>query len=101
MSYEGFSQYLCKEGHYWTADAYEGYFDDDYSPTCPKCGLKAVWENGVDITNGSFDKDEDGKEVRIDGYVELEEKTRKECDKCHSLLELTFEIPKGKGRKVK
>jgi len=65
MSYEGYTQYLCAKGHYFTKNAY------DYSDVvCDICSNGAVWWNQVDETNGSWD--EDGN--RIDGYVELKEK---------------------------
>lgn len=67
MSYEGYVQYLCKHGHYWTLDAYWDYFDDSRQPQCPFCGEEHVWRNPVDETNGSYYEGE-----RIDGYVELE-----------------------------
>lgn len=94
MSYEGFSQFLCKEGHYWSEDCY----DADVRTTKCQFGHKAIWENMVDITNGSYETNpETGKEERIDGYVELEPKLTNKCDKCKSVLEQTFKIPR-KGR---
>lgn len=46
MSYEGYVQCLCKNGHYW---------DDpgEYSETseCPICKSTAKWWNSVDETN--------------------------------------------------
>lgn len=85
MSYEGYSQFLCKNGHLWTADCWKA----ETEMKCPVCGKQKVWENMVDTTNGSF---EDGE--RIDGYIELEVKSRKTCSKCHSILETRYKIPK-------
>lgn len=45
MSFEGYFECLCPEGHYWTADCYT---DDQ---TC-RCGLEASETNLVDQTNG-------------------------------------------------
>lgn len=89
MSYEGYVQFICPQGHYWTEDCYQDRGE------CPKCGYAAIWENSVDITNGSFEGDE-----RIDGYVELKIKKQDKCDKCNSILEETYHIPKNKGRKL-
>lgn len=50
MSYEGYVQCLCKNGHLYTVDAWE---EDD---VCPSCKAPRAWSNGVDQTNG----DEDG-----------------------------------------
>lgn len=93
MSYEGYTQFLCKKGHYWSVDCM-----GDEPDECPKCFGKVVWSNMVNVTNGSYDTNpETGKEERIDGYVELEPKKTKTCDKCQSVLEETFKIPR-KGR---
>ncbi len=102
MSYEGYEQKLCKNGHYWTVDAFENYcgFDNDGFSNCPCCKEKEVWSNSVDTTNGSFEWI-DGKEVRIDGYIELEEATPapvctcKECGNVHALGPPTYKIPKN------
>lgn len=64
---------------------------------CPKCGYPAVWENRVDITNGSYDDDEE----RIDGFIELEVKSERsgvcsECGRKH-ICEVTYRVPNQKG----
>lgn len=46
MSYEGYEQCICKNGHYFERDAYQ-----DDRP-CPDCDEEAAWFNGVDQTNG-------------------------------------------------
>ena len=100
MSYEGYSQFLCAKGHYWTVDCYAVDFCDDNK--CPECGSKAVWENMVNTTNGSYEGNE-----RIDGYVELEvleEAKTCKCDKCgneHVVEPVRYKVPKGKGRKIR
>ncbi len=87
MSFEYF-QKLCPKGHYWETDVYEN------ETNCPVCNAKYVWSNLVDITNGSFDKDDNGKLIRIDGYIELKEKYTVVCDKCNSIVERVYKIPK-------
>jgi predicted RNA-binding Zn-ribbon protein involved in translation (DUF1610 family) len=49
MSYEGYSQCICRCGDYYEVDA----TDNDY--TCPKCGQMYVWCNRVDETNYNDD----------------------------------------------
>jgi len=95
MSYEGYSQLLCKNGHYWKKDCYElDYMDKKDYPRCPVCGEKHVWENMVDVTNGSFD--DDG--TRIDGYIELKRRSETSgiCSACGEIhvCETTYFIPK-------
>lgn len=46
MSYEGYYQVICKNGHYFQRDAY----DEDYAGKCP-CGADQAWLNSVDDTN--------------------------------------------------
>lgn len=46
MSYEGYIQYWCAEGHYWESDCYVA--DDN----CPHCRKLSVFDNSVDETNG-------------------------------------------------
>jgi hypothetical protein len=91
MSYEGYSQFLCKKGHAWAEDC---NFSSEFSK-CPICGEKHVWENMVDETNGTYD--DEGK--RIDGYVDLKEKERKTCKHCKTTLEVIYKIPKTKRKK--
>ena len=97
MSYEGFSQYLCIKGHHWTEDCMSTGFELKDNK-CPYCGESAVWENMVNVTNGSYD--DDGK--RIDGYIELEIATQECCHECKHIIETTYKIPqsiKYKGKK--
>lgn len=93
MSYEGYSRFICKNGHLWNIDAHLLMYDED-KQLCPKCGEPEVWENSVDLTNGSFDDEEN----RIDGFIEL--KVKKEisgiCSECGEkhICERLYEIPK-------
>ena len=97
MSYEGHSQFLCKNGHYWEVNCYELpnlMYEKDVKQKCPKCNKSAVWENMVNVTNGSFD--DDG--TRIDNYVELKQKSElsgvcSACGKKH-VCETTYYKPK-------
>lgn len=44
MSYEGYEQHICENGHRF--DIY-----NDESPKCYHCGAASVWYNSVDDTN--------------------------------------------------
>ena len=46
MSYEGYEQHICENGHYYNSDCY------DHDAICPICGGKSAWYNSVDQTNG-------------------------------------------------
>jgi hypothetical protein len=91
MSYEGYDQVLCENGHYHTYDCWEFWNDERWS--CSTCGAKAAWSNMVDVTNGSYEYDEWGEELRIDGYVELHILEECRCEHCGSILERRFKIP--------
>lgn len=56
MSYEGYVEYLCEKGHYFSFDCY----DDPDKPACPRCGGPPVWKHSVDQTNGEV-LDDSGK----------------------------------------
>lgn len=81
MSYEGYSQFLCKEGHYWTEDSHLTMYSELEENKCPICNESAIYENMVDVTNGSFD--DAGN--RIDNYKELKlvEKHSSVCSHCN------------------
>lgn len=63
---------------------------------CPICKEEYVWENMVNITNGSWD--DSGK--RIDGYKKLKVKKKISgvCSCCGAehICEITYHIPKKK-----
>ena len=101
MSYEGYSQFLCEKGHYWTKDCNELpnlMYEEDVKQKCPICGEEEVWENMVNITNGSFD--DDG--TRIDGFIELKQKSELSgvCSACGEkhICEVTYFKP-GENKK--
>ena len=99
MSYEGFEQFLCKNGHYYTVDAY-----GDKPKECYTCGAKFVWWNAVDQTNGSYEYDECGNEVQIDGYIELLLEKEQEycvcsCGYKHLKSAPVYKIPEVGGHK--
>ncbi len=47
MSYEGYVQYICESGHYYTGPALYG---EPNESVC-QCGKTAAWSNDVDDTN--------------------------------------------------
>ena len=54
MSYEGYMQRLCKNGHSWDTDALAEMYreDGEENPNfCSVCNYPAIWENRVDQTN--------------------------------------------------
>ena len=89
MSFEGYYQQICVNGHFTTRQL------DDLEDDCIYCYEEMVWENLVDLTNGS--KDENGN--RIDGYIDLEESTPAVWCECicgnrHTHTHKTYKVPK-------
>lgn len=85
MSFEGYFQQICKNGHYHVYDAY-----DNEEEKCPDCGSEWAWSNMVDTTNGTHN--EFGG--RIDNYKEpilIKEAVYKKCDHCGSHIKLLEE----------
>lgn len=101
MGYSGFSQFWCKNGHYWTKDCYElpnMLYEEPKKQKCPICGELEAFENMVNVTNGSFD--DDG--TRIDGFIEpeLEKEEKITCPNCkreHICECSIYKIPKEKN----
>jgi len=95
MSYEGYSQFWCKKGHYWTKDCNELTFKEE-KEKCPICNKEEVFKNNVNITNGSFDEDDN----RIDGFIEPELKSKRlmkcDCGRTRVCECSTYKIPKEK-----
>jgi hypothetical protein len=109
MSFEGYYQLLCKNGHSYTEDArdHSSQFPGDDRPKwfCIECYTALAWENLVDVTNGSYYTDEaTGITERIDGFVELEvnapakECRCSSCGNVHRTSSTTYKIPQGVGR---
>lgn len=101
MSYEGYVQYWCENGHYHTVDAYDDY-SDGYEFKCPECFGKQAFRNSVDLTNGSYYEDPGGAFERIDGYIEpvvVEKAPMCTCNSCghtHATGPVVYVIPESK-----
>ena len=59
MSYEGFEEYLCEDGHYTTQDAMAWMHGCGGSEICSVCQKRIAWSHAVDETNG-YDEDHPG-----------------------------------------
>lgn len=56
MSYEGYEEFICENGHHWTVDASELLHGTNKQRksafVCPHCKKKAQYHCRVDETNG-------------------------------------------------
>ena len=89
MSFEGYYQVLCENGHLHFVDVYD--FPDTW--IC-SCGKKAAWKNMVDQTNNE-DEGAINLEVEQEAVICI-------CEKCkveHIAKEVRYKIPeKDVGR---
>lgn len=52
MSYEGYEQHICKNGHRFDISSQFDYWESPSVPSCYHCYKNSVWCNSVDDTNG-------------------------------------------------
>lgn len=74
MSYEGYKDCICANGHLTSQDAYEDH-------PCVVCEAPIVWVNEIDQTNGEdvgYISSEDMRSFCI------ERETTSKCPTCHS-----------------
>jgi len=87
MSFEGYTQRICKNGHYYEADVYQT------EQSCPHCKAEAAWENLVDQTNcedaGLISRDQIIAMLLDKGPVLC----RCECGHSHTKEQAVFKIP--------
>ena len=96
MSYEGFEQWLCEDGHYFV---YHVYFTPDPDKwRCNICGKPLAWSNIVDQTNNGYASDGSYDDI---GYVKMtalpHDGTTRVCPVCDGTgqapTEPRYEIP--------
>lgn len=88
MSFEGYIQRLCKNGHLEEIDVYDFASKDE---NCDECGEDWVWQNTVDQTNGG---DVGWVELEID-KPEMYETICEHCGSQRRVAEETYKIPLG------
>ena len=102
MSFEGYYQKLCANGHLTCVDVYQDEYmsypcmcKEDDECTCrseePKChcGAEYVHSNMVDQTNGI-----DEETGECPGYIRFEKIDEKICECCGTVLEQKYRLPK-------
>ncbi len=96
MSYEGYEQLLCKNGHYSQCDAHEttdwsenGPFHNLELVRCNECGEAIIWSNSVDETNG------DGEGIVNLGRFRIKEAKIETCNlgHYHQVAPAIYRIP--------
>lgn len=93
MSYEGFVQCLCPDGHYYEREALA-------NSTICGCSQEAVWTNEVDCTNGCGDR---GDGYCVCGFIPRQSfpvrEPAKNCPTCgHPTIQKTY-LPPPEGTK--
>ena len=95
MSYEGYEQFLCKNGHEIHRDAYA------FKPeACPYCGEPFVWVFGVNQTNGVNYKTREGLPHKLSILEPAKICKCKECGNSHQVAPPRYKIPTKVGHKL-
>ncbi len=87
MSFEGYRQLLCKNGHLNTQDVYYG------GNTCYVCGEKFVWRKTVDQTNGTDENDPNTYPAELEIEKDSVSETCSHCGHTKVIEERTYKIP--------
>lgn len=98
MSYEGYDQYLCANGHLRTFDAFELMEYDENGPFTnePKkcsCGAPFVFHHGVNETNGQIEGCPETFSYPFEVATPDEYSTCECCGMKRLVKEVTYKIP--------
>jgi len=126
MSFEGYYQLLCENGHHFAADCYSHYGSDFSDTICPDCGAPVAWWNLVNQTNCcscygveedkydpsmcemelSFDEIQKTCQFNGAGYIEPEidrsaiTSICNECGNVKTIAQTRYKIPEHTGHIV-
>lgn len=99
MSYSGYYQILCKNGHYDSIDCYEFYMNDGLEEyECPICNEKCAWWNLVDTTNDCYEEDDTSIKLELNTPAKYEMCIH--CGISRIVKEETYKIPEKGGHKI-
>lgn len=90
MSFEGYEQRLCKNGHYEMFDVYDFVSKDE---NCGVCKAEYVWYNLVDCTN-------EANVGRVELEIDKPDRYETTCEACGAqrlVEEETYKIPTDSG----
>ena len=93
MSYEGYVQRLCSQGHLSVVDCMDesetrGIWDDGYTPSCLICKEPIAWSNSVDETNHNT--------PAFSNFRVREAEVVDECHTCNNkkvVKQVTYHVP--------
>ena len=93
MSYSGYYQLLCTQGHYTEIDCYE-YDFKVRKFQCSCCGSKLAWWNLVDTTNDA------GNPITVEVFIPAIEQQCFECGEVHVTRRARYKVPENIGWRV-
>lgn len=109
MSYKGYDQVLCANGHLHQFDCYDTpqlrlgageyqWDDHDYSEDevyhCPDCGALAVWREAVDQTNNV------GVSTFLKEYKSAELSICEHCGLTKQISPAQYYVPSNQGHRI-
>ncbi len=99
MSYEGFEEYLCEEGHLTTCDTMS-----DIPLLCEAgvniasiCGKRIVWNRSIDTTNGYDEDDMNMNKDKLEVAVGAIYQTYSSCNHMELVSDIRYKIPREQG----
>jgi hypothetical protein len=94
MSYKGYVDVLCKNGHKYGWDAMdEMYGDADQYKGCPICGAPVAFRWDVDKTNGIEEENPYTLDYPFEEATRAEYETCPTCNHCKLVKHETYKIP--------
>ena len=94
MSFEGYYEKLCEDGHLTTFDVY--YY---FKPDKCRCGKEFVWWHIVDVTNGMDEETGEGMPTDFEILSEEKVETCNCCNHTNVIEEVRYKIPDAVGHK--
>lgn len=95
MSYEGYTEFMCRKGHAFTKDAYEALPE-----SCGACGDPIVWAREVDVTNGEDPADPGTLPSKLRIKEQAKYETCPTCGHRELTEEALYHVPEDQGRVI-
>jgi len=96
MSYEGYEQLICRNGHYHIGDCWEIGIGDKAEDNwhCPNCNESLTWINSVDTTS------DEGNPIKLEIKTSAGTCTCTVCGNIHAVRPETYHVPENGGHRI-
>jgi len=95
MSFEGYFQCLCEDGHENTHDVYEWYDVNEFEQECSisGCKKKIAWWTIIDETNGADEESGEGIAVVFEELIPADNCKCQKCGHEHLASPMRYKFP--------